>query len=736
VSAVYSIRSEGLDRLAAARLDSPPRSRERNPGVWKVRRPLLWVMPWILLLGIATAALGQTGQLKVEIREPAEGLVLKSWKSSIEVEGGASIFGRANSLDLFLVLDTSESLRSTDPENFRTAGAIGLVENISAKSNIQIGVVDFDGKAHLVAPLTRNRAAVSAALRGLDQEGMTDLAAGIRTALEGFEGGARVGSSRVMLLFTDGKSSARKARKAMEEARQKGVAIHTLLLGNDRKGASILREIAEGTGGTFLPVTDPSKLPDAFLNLRTTGVENVTLRVNGSPPIPTRLVGGTFTGRVPLQMGENRIVAKATSLDGTTREDAVRVIVTGSLSVAIDTPVDGTLFTERKSETAVEGSVSRFENRSPEFATSHPNRGVQSVVLSVNGSSPFATKLEGGRFRGRVLLQEGENRIVATATSSDGRTAQDAVDVTVRSPGCAELQVMARRDGKPALSISDRSVEIVFDASNSMWAKLGGESKISIAKAILSDALDWLPRDVMLALRVYGHQHRRELRNCRDSELLVPPGTGNRQRIREAIAAFQPRGQTPLGYSLEQIAGDFGDIAGERAVVLVTDGIESCGGNPVGAARSLRKNDRIPVHVIGFGLESEGDADPASLRAIADASGGKFLTARSAEELREALSVTVGTTFRVLRRGIPVAAGTLGADELIRLPADEYAVRIDSEPALEVSASLSSETNLTLVLERRQGTVSLRVRRRPSDHFACEDPLHAARPRGLPAAIE
>ena len=168
-----------------------------------MKQPLLWVMPWILLLGVATAAPGQTGQLKVKIHEPAEDLVLESWESSIEVEGGASIFGGVNRLDLFLVLDTSESLRSTDPENFRTAGAIGLVENLSPKSNIQIGVVDFDGKAHLVAPLTRNRAAVSAALRGLDQSGLTNLAAGIRTALEGFDRGARTGSSRVILLFTD-----------------------------------------------------------------------------------------------------------------------------------------------------------------------------------------------------------------------------------------------------------------------------------------------------------------------------------------------------------------------------------------------------------------------------------------------------------------------------------------------------------------------------------------------------
>ncbi|UCE87722.1 MAG: VWA domain-containing protein, partial [Deltaproteobacteria bacterium] len=633
----------------------------------------------------------------------APGQLFANAETEVDVEGGASIFGGVKYLDLFLVLDSSKSLRRTDPRDYRTAGAIGLVQSLPAKSDIQIGVVDFDWDAELLTPLTADRTAAVDALRRLDQNGSTDLADWIRTALAGFDARARPDSSRVILLFADGRSDDDEARAAMREAQHRGVAIHTLLLGSDDGGEELLREIAQGTGGSFVPVSDPATLPEAFLNLRTTGVERVTLRVNGGAPIPAPLTGGTFRARVPLQLGENTIVATATSLDGETRDHAVRVLVAGELEVAIDAPADGTLYVERETVTAVHGSATSFANAAPAFLAAHPNRGIRSVVLQVNDAPPFATTLRDGRFEGRVILEEGENRIVARAESEDGRSATHAVTVTVRSPGCAELRVAARRDGEPAVSINDRAVAIVFDASNSMWGQIDGRAKVEIAKQTLGGVLDALPRDLSLALRVYGHQKKHELRDCQDSELLVPFEAGGRDRIAAAIARFQPRGQTPLAYSLEQLAADFGEFRGERAAVLVTDGIESCGGDPVAAARALQEGGGVPVHVIGFGLASGVDADSASLRAIADASGGRFLTARTAEELRDALAVTVGTRFQVRRGGSPVAEGTLGTDDVIRLPEGEYVVALESTPPYETTVALTREEALTLQLERRGG---------------------------------
>jgi Mg-chelatase subunit ChlD len=692
-----------------------------------------WI-PGLLVAAAAAGATGPIGELQVEIHSPAAGQVLSTAATSVEVVGGASVFGGVRYLDLFLVLDTSRSLKNTDPRDYRRAGAIGLVRSLPAHSDIQIGVVDFDRDAHLLSPLTTDREAVIGVLERLDRSGRTDLAAGIRAALDGFAMRGRRDASRVMLLFTDGKSDDEETRRAMEAARRQGVAIHTLMLGSDARGMALLEEVAKGTGGSFVRVTNPARLPEAFLNLRTTGVERVTLRVGDSAPLPAVLVGGTFTGRVPVQLGANRIVATATSLDGRTREDAVTVRVSGPLSVIIDAPTDGTVLTERQGEMTVEGQVGFFTESATGEGALVP-AGVRSVVLAVNDSPPFATTLREGRFHGRVLLEEGENRIVATATGTDGTTATTAATVRIRPAGCGELRVEAISGGKPALSLSERAVEIVFDASNSMWGRMQGQPKISVAKAILQDSLEWLPADLRVALRVYGHQHKHELRNCRDSQLLVPFASGNRDRIRAAIDGFRPRGQTPLAYSLEQIAADFGGFEGERAVVLVTDGIESCGGDPVAAARALQRDGRTPVHVIGFGLGSADDEDSASLRAIAEASGGRFLTARSAEELREALTVTVGTAFRVLRGEATVAEGALGGGEAIRVPPGDYQIRIDSAPPVQLPIALASEELATLQVKRERGKLFHRVQREPSEYVACGEPSPSGA-EALPAAAD
>ncbi len=571
------------------------------------------------------------GELQVEIQSPSADFISDDGETTIEVEGVASTIGGVRYLDMILVMDTSTSLRSTDPNDFRSAGAIGLVENLSPKSDTKIGVVSFDKEGDLVQAMTSDRGKVVRTLRELSQSGRTDLAAGILTALEELEKNGRSGSSRVIMLFTDGKSNRKKAFAATREAQLQGVTIQTLLLGSSKKGAAILDEIAWGTGGSFVQVTDPTMLPEAFLNLRTTGVDSVTLSVNGSEPIPARLAGGTFTASVPLEAGENRIVAVATSLDEQTQES----------------------------------------------------------IITVN----------------------------------------------VRDPSCAALAVTAMNEGRPVLSLNDRAVEIVVDASRSMWGRMDGEPKMVVAKEILQDVADWFPDDLDLALRAYGSTSPSDNNDCADSTLLVPFGEEGREAIREAIAGLQPLGQTPIAYALDEAARDFGPLQNDRALVLVTDGIESCGGDPVQAARELREQDII-VHLIGFGLGNAADEDAASLQAIADASGGRYVTAGSAEELKEALALTVGTSFRVFKGSTEVANGSLGSDEPLFLPGGDYRVELNSLPRHEVQISLAPRDQLTLTLERAGDFVSHFEHRDRLPYTSCEDAIESIERLGGTKAIK
>jgi Mg-chelatase subunit ChlD len=554
--------------------------------------------------------------LQIEIQSPTADFVANSGEKVVEVEGVASTIGGVKYLDMMFVMDTSTSLRSTDPDDFRSAGAIGLVENLSPRSDIKIGVVSFDSRGELLQPMTSDRKLVARALRDMPRSGSTNLAAGIMTALKELKAHGRPNSSRVIMLFTDGQSNRRQAHAAAVNAHGQGATIQTLLLGSSKTGTEILDEISWATGGSLVRVEDPSMLPQAFLDLRTTGVDTVTLSVNGSAPAPAKLAGGTFVGSVPLATGENRIVAFATSIDG--------------------------------------------------------------------------------------------------------RTQESAISVTVRDASCAALEVTATKSGRNVVSLEDKSVEIVVDASRSMWGRMDGEPKMSVAKDILQDVSYWFPEDLNLALRAYGSTSPSESADCADSALLVPFADENRAPIRAAVAGLRPLGQTPIAYALNQASRDFGARSDDRAVVLVTDGIESCGGDPVQAAQDLR-DQGIVVHVIGFGLGNAADEDTASLQAVARASGGRYVTAGSAEELKAALAQTVATSYSVYKGRTQVASGSLGSGRPLYLPEGDYRVELHSSPPQSLPVSLSPRDRVTLTLEKSGDAVSHFERRDQIEYRSCED---------------
>ncbi len=129
------------------------------------------------------------------------------------------------------------------------------------------------------------------------------------------------------------------------------------------------------------------------------------------------------------------------------------------------------------------------------------------------------------------------------------------------------------------------------------------------------------------------------------------------------------------------------------------------------------------VHVIGFGLGNAADEDTASLQAVADASGGRYVTAGSAEELKEALVQTVGTSFTVFKGSMEVANGSLGSNEPVILPAGNYRVDFDSSPPQSVRVSLAPRDQLVLTMQKRANAVSHFERRDRLQYTSCEDAI-------------
>ncbi|MDJ0879426.1 MAG: VWA domain-containing protein, partial [Halieaceae bacterium] len=475
--------------------------------------------------------------------------------------------------------------------------------------------VTFHGfEARLLQPLSNDRAAAISSLESMERDGGTDIADGITAALTELAANARPGSSRAIMLFTDGRSNERKALKAMEQARARGIAVHTLQLGTDEGGTEVLKDIAAATGGSALQVTDPAELPQAFLDLRTTGVDAVAVSVNGGELIPASLAGGDFSAPITLKAGENQIVAIATGLDGSTAST-------------------------------------------------------------------------------EILVNSGP-------------------------PNCAALEVQAFRNGLPTAFLDERSIEIVVDASRSMWGRMEGEPKMTVAKQTLLSVSEQFPGHSHLALRAYGNNSASEQKDCNDSELLVEFGRNNHADLASAIEGLSPRGQTPLAYALSEAGNDFRDIDGDKAVVLVTDGIESCGGDPVAEASRLR-DEGVAIHVIGFGIGSADDEDSASLDAIAQAADGRFFMAGSAEELKDALAGSVGTPFKIYDGIRLVGSSVLGSDEPILLPEGQYLVELETSPPQELAVTLVPGEKLTVTLEKQDWELSERQQRQTVGYTPC-----------------
>ncbi len=185
----------------------------------------------------------------------------------------------------------------------------------------------------------------------------------------------------------------------------------------------------------------------------------------------------------------------------------------------------------------------------------------------------------------------------------------------------------------PAMAQDDAASDLVLilDASNSMWGQIDGVNKIVIARDAVGGLIDELPDATDVGLVAYGH--RRE-GDCEDIEVMAPVGPLDKERLKSTINGINPKGRTPITASIDA-AVELTEASDNAAVVLISDGLETCGLDPCGAVRAAKASGRpFVLHVIGFDVAGE---DTAQLECAAQEGGGLYLSAENAEELSAAL---------------------------------------------------------------------------------------------------
>ncbi len=205
------------------------------------------------------------------------------------------------------------------------------------------------------------------------------------------------------------------------------------------------------------------------------------------------------------------------------------------------------------------------------------------------------------------------------------------------------------------------SANIVFilDASGSMRGRISGRAKIDIAKDVLIKLIKDLPAGINVGLVAYGHRRKGD---CNDVEELAPLAKLNKEDLINKIKALKPKGKTPISHSVQLTAEKLQNLEDETTIVLVSDGKETCGGDPCELVKKLKESGiKFVMHVVGFDVTPE---EKQQLECIAKAGGGTYYAARNASEFRLAMAKVVsrpkfkGTILKVtaLKDGKPFQA--------------------------------------------------------------------------------
>jgi len=173
---------------------------------------------------------------------------------------------------------------------------------------------------------------------------------------------------------------------------------------------------------------------------------------------------------------------------------------------------------------------------------------------------------------------------------------------------------------------------IVFDSSGSMARRHAGSVQIDIARRAIASVLPSVTRHRRTGLITYGGIDRPA---CRDVVVRVELGAGNAQRIVSKLRHASALGPTALTLGVRTAADILLQQGAPGVIVLITDGLENCGGNTCALANELRAmRPTIRVHVISFFLQS---TKTDTLTCLSQATYGTYVAANSLKSLQDAL---------------------------------------------------------------------------------------------------
>lgn len=176
----------------------------------------------------------------------------------------------------------------------------------------------------------------------------------------------------------------------------------------------------------------------------------------------------------------------------------------------------------------------------------------------------------------------------------------------------------------------------ILDYSGSMNSKIVDETKVDLMKNALEDVLEDVTGTVPVSIWAFGQTYssQEKEKSCKDAREIYQSSVVDKAKVTEALDGARPNGFSPVAYSLEQVLKNL-ETDKEHVVILISDGEEACGEDPVKVVEEgIKGTDKTRLSTIGFAVDSKAKAQ---LEAVALAGEGEYYPASDGETLLSAL---------------------------------------------------------------------------------------------------
>jgi Ca-activated chloride channel homolog len=195
-----------------------------------------------------------------------------------------------------------------------------------------------------------------------------------------------------------------------------------------------------------------------------------------------------------------------------------------------------------------------------------------------------------------------------------------------------------KAEGKEKKKASEKAI-ILLDASSSMLQQTDGRAKMEIAKDAVKSFAKTIGQTSQVSLVVYGHKgsdsDADKGASCSGIEEVYPMGKYEKEVFHGAVDSFDSKGWTPLAGAIQKAGEMSSSYDGHTTIYIVSDGAETCDGDPVQASKDLlAQNAESTVNIIGFDVDGKTEDQ---LKAVAAAGNGEYFKADNPEELKNTI---------------------------------------------------------------------------------------------------